>query len=79
MRKTLPNEPAVIYFFQPFKREVFAVVIDNIRRSLEHCSRHVIILYYHAGIENYIGQPEFLRRVDFRINSGGWDFYESIT
>jgi SAM-dependent methyltransferase len=75
----LPKEPSVIFFFQPFNREIFTVVMDIIRRSLQKRFRHIIIVYYHPGFENHIGEPDFLRKVDYGISSPGWDFYETAT
>ncbi len=42
----LPQEPLVIYFFQPFKQEIFSIVLKNICRSLQQNFRHIIICAY---------------------------------
>src|SRR5258708_14922396 len=36
---TVPNEPAVIYFFYPFSSSLVCRVLDNLRASLSACPR----------------------------------------
>ncbi len=42
----IPKEKAVFFFYNPFKGEVMAKVLDNIQKSLEENPREVFILYY---------------------------------
>jgi SAM-dependent methyltransferase len=42
----IPREKAVFFFYNPFKGEVMAKVLDNIRKSLEKNPREAFILYY---------------------------------
>lgn len=72
-----PEVPLILYFFQPFKYESFSKILSNIRLSLIKRPRHIIILYYHPGFQNMIGEPEFLTKARFGIKSQWWDFYES--
>lgn len=74
-----PGEPLIIYFFQPFSEKVFQRVLKNIERSLELNSREIIIMYYHPGFNNMIGEPEFLDKIDLGIAASYWDFYKSKT
>jgi SAM-dependent methyltransferase len=41
----IPPQPAVFYFFNPFKEEVMRQVLSNIRESLEQHPREAFILY----------------------------------
>jgi cyclopropane fatty-acyl-phospholipid synthase-like methyltransferase len=72
-----PGEPLVIYFFQPFTEEVFQKVLKNLEQSLDLNSRQIIIMYYHPGFKNMIGEPEFLDKIDLEIADSYWDFYTS--
>jgi len=69
----IPEEPAVLYFFQPFNRDVFSIVLGNILRSLRSCPRDLLVLYYHPGLEDHIGQTDFLYRVRVDGCAPGWD------
>ena len=40
----LPNEPLVLYFFNPFRGPVLAAVVENIRRSVEAHQRDIVIV-----------------------------------
>lgn len=74
-----PGEPSVIYFFQPFNEEIFRMVLENIGRSLKTHNREIIIMYYHPGCKNMIGEPGFLVKTDLGIEDSYWDFYRSKT
>lgn len=73
----IPDDPLVIYFFHPFNEEVLTEVLSNIRRSLRHHFRHMMILYYHSEKSYVLGEAEFLRRVDMRIKDPKWEFYDT--
>lgn len=42
----IPEEKVVFFFYNPFKPEVLAKVLDNIQKSLEEKPREAFILYY---------------------------------
>jgi hypothetical protein len=42
----LPNEPLVLFFYNPFDAPVMARVVDNVRRSLEAQPRPVTVIYH---------------------------------
>jgi hypothetical protein len=42
----IPREKVVFFFYNPFKGEVMAKVLDNIQKSLEENPREAFILYY---------------------------------
>jgi SAM-dependent methyltransferase len=74
-----PNEPLVLYFFHPFNEEMFQEVLKNIGQSLERNNRQIIIMYYHPGFNNLIGEPEFLDKIDLGVADSYWEFYRSKT
>jgi SAM-dependent methyltransferase len=73
----LPPNPLVIYFFQPFKEEIFRQVMAKIDASLRQNPRHIVVLYSHPGFPNMIGEPAFMSRPAFHAGRGDWDFYET--
>lgn len=42
----LPEEPLVLYFFNPFPESVLARVLSNLRESLARAPRRVYVLFY---------------------------------
>jgi hypothetical protein len=42
----LPEEPLVLYFFNPFPAEVLARVLANLEESLSRARRRVYLLFY---------------------------------
>ena len=75
---TLPKENLIIYFFRPFNREILTLVLNNIRRSLEECFRHIIILYYYPEQRNLFSGIDYLRKINLGIEDRRWEIYESI-
>ena len=55
----IPRDKAVFYFFNPFGAEVMAIVLGNIKKSLEEYPREVFILY---GVPD---QKELLEKLGF--------------
>lgn len=47
-RFELPDGPLVLYFFNPFDREVFSEMIANIKHSLRDNPRDIYVLYTNA-------------------------------
>jgi hypothetical protein len=42
----IPEEPLVLYFFNPFPEAVVGRVLENLERSLERAPRRVYVLFY---------------------------------
>ncbi len=42
----LPEEPLVLYFFNPFRRPVMSQVIDNVAASFRKKPRRIVVLYF---------------------------------
>jgi SAM-dependent methyltransferase len=58
-----PDEPLVIYLFNPFPEPVFAAVMNNLRRSIVQTPRAVYILYRFPEFENLLLQAVWLEKV----------------
>lgn len=64
----LPNGPLVLYFFNPFDREVFSEMIANIERSLSENQRDIYVLYTNAMHDDL-----FTENATFEpVGSGPW-------
>lgn len=66
---TLPNEPLILYMFNPFQGEVMNNVIKNIERSLEHHPRDLWIIYSTPWEHRKFNRSSKLRTVE-----SNWDF-----
>jgi tRNA A58 N-methylase Trm61 len=62
----LPEDPLVIFMFNPFKDELVRRVLRNIGDSLTRCPRHVVVLYYNPVCKQVIDQVDFLHRVEWK-------------
>lgn len=73
----VPSEPAVLYFYDPFKQDVMASVLDNIRRSLADAPRELYIVYLDPSWRMLLDAAPFLapvrltRRYCIYKSSGG--------
>jgi 16S rRNA G966 N2-methylase RsmD len=59
----LPQEPEVLYMFNPFDENVMEVLVANIRRSLEVHPRPVFILYKNPIANAVFEKEKFLKTV----------------
>lgn len=59
----LPPEPAVYYFFNPFRRDVMAAVLRNLKQSLAECPRDMVCIYHHPVERELWDRLGCLRRV----------------
>lgn len=64
----IPPEPSVFFLFHPFKEQVMAEVLGNIRASLESRPRKVVIVYYNPRLGKLLDAAGFLVRVAHK----GW-------
>ncbi len=55
-----PREPAVYYLYDPFKRDVMAVVLENIQRSLVESPREIYIVYLEPSWQSLLDGAAFL-------------------
>ena len=74
----LPHEPLVIFLFNPFKEPLVRRFVGNLRRSLEQCPRHIVVLYYNPMCRQVLDEASFLREVTVAGNNGPVIIYESF-
>jgi SAM-dependent methyltransferase len=56
----MPNDPAICFFYDPFKADTMAQVLDNIRQSLAAAPRDLYILYILPKERHLMDQSAFL-------------------
>jgi SAM-dependent methyltransferase len=62
VRFPIPEEPVVLYFFNPFERPIMETVRDNVVRSYEGNPRSIVVIYLnpmHSDLWDAVG---FLKR-----------------
>ncbi len=59
----LPEEPLVLYFYNPFDSHVMERVIDNLTTSFRKQSRRLVILYYQPIYYNLWDNIGFLKKI----------------
>jgi hypothetical protein len=73
----LPDEPLVIYLFNPFKDRLVRRVLENLRDSLKQSPRPIVLIYYNPVWKDIAAEADFLRLVDTRDDGFGVTIYES--
>jgi hypothetical protein len=72
---SIPRNRVVLYFYNPFNKEIMAKVLANIRRSLEEHPREVFILYCNSVFRDIVKDFGFVE-----LQSSRWHtVYSSIT
>lgn len=56
----IPQEPTVLFFFNPFKEPVMKVILESLRRSLEEQPRQLFILYNVPMLRSLMDNASFL-------------------
>ena len=59
----IPEGPAVLFFYNPFKEPLLAAVLGNIRRSLERNPREVRVIYVHPKLAHLLDEDAVLTKV----------------
>jgi SAM-dependent methyltransferase len=59
----IPDGPTVCFFHNPFEAQVMAAVVANVRQSLEHQPREMIVLYVFPFFEELWSEVPRLRKV----------------
>jgi SAM-dependent methyltransferase len=59
----LPDEPLVIYLFNPFGESGLRRVVSNLEQSLRRNPRPVFLLYYNPLLEHVLAESSALRRI----------------
>jgi SAM-dependent methyltransferase len=58
-----PDDPLVVYLFNPFSESTFVHVLKNLRRSVEQTPRPVYIAYRFTEFENLLSQKTWLEKI----------------
>jgi SAM-dependent methyltransferase len=58
-----PEEPTVLYLFNPFPEEGMRRVIDKLERSLREHPRTVYVLYHNPLLEHVLGESAALKKI----------------
>jgi tRNA G46 methylase TrmB len=68
VKYSLPEDPVVCYFCNPFDRTIMSQVLENIRRSLARNPREIVVVYYNAKDGYLFDQADCFDRVE----TSGW-------
>ena len=60
---SFPDEPLVVYLFNPFPESAMRQVISNLEHSLRAHCRTVYVLYYNPLLEYVLGENARLRKI----------------
>jgi hypothetical protein len=58
-----PSGPLVVYLFNPFSESTFALVLENLRRSVEQLARPVYVAYRFTEFEGLLAQATWLEKI----------------
>lgn len=72
----IPEGKSVLYFFNPFKDEITARVLQNIRRSFEANPREIILLYMNPRFKRVLERAGFLEKT---VDRGWFAVYRTIS
>ncbi len=67
-RLEIPDEPCVIYLFNPFRERALARVLLHVKWSLQRCPRDVWLLYYNPQFGYMLENSPYMARV--RVGRG---------
>ena len=62
VRFHIPEEPVVLYFFNPFTRQIMESVRDNLVRSYEGNPRSIVVIYHTPAHFDVWDAVDFLKR-----------------
>ena len=72
---TIPGDPAVLYFYNPFREPVMRQVLSNVEQSLQQNPRLLFIVYVNPELADLIEKMRIFRKIE----SGDWhSVYESV-
>jgi hypothetical protein len=61
---SLPADPLVLYFWNPFKEEMMSRMVANIERSFKEHPRDMVLIFLHPNLEVVLDRVNWLERVD---------------
>jgi hypothetical protein len=59
----LPEEPLVLYLYNPFRQPVMVQVIDNLTASFRKRPRRIVVLYFNPKLADLWSNVGFLKKV----------------
>jgi len=59
----LPQEPLLLYLFNPFPENDLRKFLHHLDQSLQHCPRPVFVLYHNPLLQHVLGEFGFLQKV----------------
>ena len=62
VRYSIPQEPVVLYFNNPFRRPIMETIRDNVVRSYEGNPRSIVVIYYYPLCTDVWDEVGFLKR-----------------
>jgi hypothetical protein len=62
----IPDDPCVLYFYNPFEASVMKKVLQNIETSHRENPRKIYIIYCNPLVTDLSADAEFLRRIDLQ-------------
>ena len=72
----IPNDPCVLYLFNPFQEEVMSKVLANIQRSLRESPRDIYIVYRTPLLASLLDKANFLTKIRAEH---GYAVYTTVT
>ena len=63
IRFSLPDEPLVVYLFNPFPESGLRQVVANLEWSLREHPRPLYVLYHNPLLEHVLGESAVLRKI----------------
>jgi len=71
-----PDQPLLLYFFNPFSETILRKVVENIDKSLQESPRTILIVYYNPQHEQAFRDSERFDRVELaHWNDPMWSVY----
>jgi SAM-dependent methyltransferase len=58
-----PSDPLVVYLFNPFSESTFALILENLRGSIEGSARPVYIAYRFTEFGSLLEQADWVERI----------------
>jgi len=62
-RFQIPNDPCVLYLFNPFQEEIMSKVLANIQQSLQESPRGIYIMYRTPLLASLLDSANFLEKI----------------
>jgi len=69
-----PNDPLMVYLFNPFSEATFVAVLENLRQSIEQASRPVYVAYRFTEHENVLSEAGWLEKT---AGTEQWAIYQN--